>query len=191
MNCLCQYRGVFDSLCMFWLSIQELKATNETLRALQLQLEKAFQNQNSGGPTNSTLTAILETKDARIATLEKEVKLLEQELDRLRDMGVRDMYLTSPLLEPLPSHSHPPQGQLSFKHQVSGVGITRLSVSVSLLSPDYALSDTFSRSQFYIVFCIGQLTSSDQYQLYFMYTFVLLLFNYLNKGIFFVEKSMN
>lgn len=100
----------------FWLPIQELKATNETLRALQMQLEKAFQNQNSGGPTNSTLTAILETKDARITTLEKEVKLLEQELDRMREQfGARDPYLSSPLLDPLPLHSH----QLGFKHQVS------------------------------------------------------------------------
>ncbi|KAG8317700.1 ethionine resistance protein [Homalodisca vitripennis] len=96
---------------------RELKATNETLRALQTQLEKAFQNQNLGGPTNSTLTAILETKDARIATLEREVKLLEQELDRL---GGRDHLMGSPLLDPsYPLSHHPlPQSQLGYKHQL-------------------------------------------------------------------------
>lgn len=84
-----------------------------------MQLEKAFHIQNSGGvQTNSTLTAILETKDARIATLEKEVKLLEHELDRQRerDFGTRDyVNVTSPFLDhPLPSHT------MGFKHQVSG-----------------------------------------------------------------------
>lgn len=106
-------------MCIVLLLIQELKATNETLRALQLQLEKAFQNQNFGGPTNSTLTAILETKDARIATLEKEVNLLEQELDRLRECGGRDHLLPSPLLEPQPHITATPHTQLGFKQQVS------------------------------------------------------------------------
>jgi len=70
---------------------KELKSTNEALRALQLQLEKAYQSNLQStilNPPNSTLTAILETKDARIATLEKEVALLEQELDRIRECGL-------------------------------------------------------------------------------------------------------
>lgn len=87
-----------------------------------MQLEKALQN--SGGAHNSTLTAILETKDARIATLEREVKLLEQELDRHRDLGIRETFLTSPLLDPIPhsyhSQSHAyQQTQTGYKHQVS------------------------------------------------------------------------
>lgn len=49
-----------------------------------MELEKAYQTQNVGVSSSGTLTAILETKDARIATLEKEVGLLEQELDRMR-----------------------------------------------------------------------------------------------------------
>lgn len=127
----------------FWLPIQELKATNDTLRALQMQLEKAFHIQNSGGQTNSTLTAILETKDARIATLEKEVKLLEHELDRQRDFGPRD-YVTSPFLDhPLPSHS------MGYKQQVSEEESGVFHVACR------APSDTLSRPQC-LVFCIRQ-----------------------------------
>lgn len=40
-------------------------------------------------PGSTTLTAILETKDARIQTLQKEVDLLEAELQRIRDCGGR------------------------------------------------------------------------------------------------------
>lgn len=101
-------KSLVNPFCIFCLLIQELKATNETLRALQMQLEKAFHSQSSGGPSNSTLTAILETKDARIATLEKEVSLLEHELDRLRETGAR----VSPLPE-LDKHDY------SLKRQVS------------------------------------------------------------------------
>lgn len=126
-----------------WLPIQELKATNDTLRALQMQLEKAFHIQNSGGQTNSTLTAILETKDARIATLEKEVKLLEHELDRQRDFGPRD-YVTSPFLDhPLPSHS------MGYKQQVSEEESGVFHVACR------APSDTLSWPQC-LVFCIRQ-----------------------------------
>uniref|UniRef100_A0A6V7M9I5 Uncharacterized protein n=1 Tax=Bracon brevicornis TaxID=1563983 RepID=A0A6V7M9I5_9HYME len=42
-----------------------------------------------GVPGSTTLTAILETKDARIQTLEKEVGLLEAELQRIRESGGR------------------------------------------------------------------------------------------------------
>lgn len=73
--------------------IQELKSTNETLKMLQKELEKAYEHSRNvgSGPagcniyTNSTLTAILETKEARITTLEKEVDLLEKELSRIRE----------------------------------------------------------------------------------------------------------
>lgn len=43
--------------------------------------------QNPIAPSNATLKAILETKDARITTLEKEVDLLEDELERIRECG--------------------------------------------------------------------------------------------------------
>lgn len=42
-----------------------------------------------GVPGSTTLTAILETKDARIQTLEKEVALLEAELQRIKECGGR------------------------------------------------------------------------------------------------------
>lgn len=42
-----------------------------------------------GVPGSTTLTAILETKDARIQTLETEVQLLESELQRIKDCGGR------------------------------------------------------------------------------------------------------
>lgn len=76
-----------ENTCFFFFVIQttqDLKATNDNLKALQMELEKAYQTQNVGVSSSGTLTAILETKDARIATLEKEVGLLEQELDRMR-----------------------------------------------------------------------------------------------------------
>jgi len=75
-----------ENTCFFVcdLTTQDLKATNDNLKALQMELEKAYQTQNVGVSSSGTLTAILETKDARIATLEKEVGLLEQELDRMR-----------------------------------------------------------------------------------------------------------
>lgn len=101
---------------------QELKATNEALRALQLQLEKAYHTQQASAPPNSTLTAILETKDARITTLEKEVALLEQELDRIRECGVlgpaRAVLMASPTLD-LEYATNYPKLELTFKRQVS------------------------------------------------------------------------
>lgn len=91
--------------------VQELKATNETLKTLQKQLERALHGQTLQqlGPGTSTVTAILETKDARIANLEREVALLEAELP------------TRPSSSPLPADpllfysKHDP----SFKRQVS------------------------------------------------------------------------
>lgn len=44
-----------------------------------MQLEKAI---HTPSPSSSTYKAIMETKDARIATLEKEVALLEREIQR-------------------------------------------------------------------------------------------------------------
>ncbi|EGI58230.1 hypothetical protein G5I_13663 [Acromyrmex echinatior] len=113
---------------------QELKATNESLKSLQTQLELAYASTASSGhpvggisglagasviglgsvsggagaggcdggtvlggsvavpggvPGSTTLTAIMETKDARITTLEKEVALLEAELQRIKECGGR------------------------------------------------------------------------------------------------------
>lgn len=42
-----------------------------------------------GVPGSTTLTAIMETKDARITTLEREVALLEAELQRIKECGGR------------------------------------------------------------------------------------------------------
>lgn len=66
------------------LGVQELKATADTLRALQAQLERALAAAGlPGGSAGATLTAVLETKEARIATLERQVALLESELAAL------------------------------------------------------------------------------------------------------------
>lgn len=58
-------------------ALQELEAANETLRSLQTQLELV------PSPSSPTVRVLLDTKDARIATLEKEIRLLERELLRL------------------------------------------------------------------------------------------------------------
>lgn len=101
----------FCFLCPCGSTTQDLKATNDNLKALQMELEKAYQTQGAGVASSGTLTAILETKDARIATLEKEVGLLEQELDRMR------LYAGSP------GHALDRSVQFAaapaFKHQVS------------------------------------------------------------------------
>ena len=82
---------------------KELKATNETLKNLQTQLELAFASTaastsclypgNANSPSRvlgtSTLTALLETKDARIKTLERQVQMLESENQRMKDSGGR------------------------------------------------------------------------------------------------------
>jgi len=113
---------------------QELKATNESLKSLQTQLELAYASTASSGhpvggisglagasviglgsvsggagaggcdggtvlggsvavpggvPGSTTLTAIMETKDARITTLEKEVALMEAELQRIKECSGR------------------------------------------------------------------------------------------------------
>lgn len=93
---------------------QELKATADTLRALQLQLERALAAAGlPGGSAGATLTAVLETKEARIATLERQVALLEGELAMLGSPP-------PPSLTMAPSHGslydkvEPP-----FKRQVS------------------------------------------------------------------------
>lgn len=57
--------------------VQELRAANETLRTLQTQLELV------PSPSSSTIKVLMDTKDARIATLEREVNLLEREVERL------------------------------------------------------------------------------------------------------------
>lgn len=95
-----------------------------------MELEKAYQTQNVGVASSGTLTAILETKDARIATLEKEVGLLEQELDRMR------LYAGSP------GHALDRSVQFAaapaFKHQVSSPSsdtLTACDVGGHLLIP--------------------------------------------------------
>jgi len=106
---------------------QDLKATNDNLKALQMELEKAYQTQNVGVASSGTLTAILETKDARIATLEKEVGLLEQELDRMR------LYAGSP------GHALDRSVQFAaapaFKHQVSSQRADRMRLRRTSLDP--------------------------------------------------------
>lgn len=91
-----------------------------------MELEKAYQTQNVGVASSGTLTAILETKDARIATLEKEVGLLEQELDRMR------LYAGSP------GHALDRSVQFAaapaFKHQVSSIGQTACDFGGPLLT---------------------------------------------------------
>ncbi|XP_076659539.1 uncharacterized protein LOC143362915 [Halictus rubicundus] len=106
--------------------VKELKATNESLKSLQTQLELAYASTASSGaavaggcaglglgsvsdgagggcgtvlggsvavpggvPGSTTLTAIMETKDARIQTLEGQVTLLETELQRIKECGGR------------------------------------------------------------------------------------------------------
>ena len=75
-----------------------------------MQLEKGLIRESEGTKTNSTLTAILETKDARITTLEKALALMEEELSRAREASN-----TSPLLDLTFGTS-----QLNLKNQVSG-----------------------------------------------------------------------
>lgn len=88
---------------------QELKATADTLRALQAQLERALAAAGlPGGSAGATLTAVLETKEARIATLERQVALLESEL--------------AALVSPPPPSSHASlydKADPPFKRQVS------------------------------------------------------------------------
>lgn len=75
-----------------------------------MQLEQALQTQTGGMfghqvISNSTLTAIMETKDARIATLEKEINLLETELERARisALSLREsLLLSSPIITQQP-----------------------------------------------------------------------------------------
>lgn len=83
--------------------VQELQAANETLRVLQSQLELV------PSPSSSTVRVLLDTKDARIATLEREVSLLESEVERLGGG-------TQP---PLPSSTADIPQALPFKRQVS------------------------------------------------------------------------
>lgn len=61
----------------FPMSVQELRAANETLKTLQSQLELV------PSPSSSTMRILMDTKNARIATLEREVTLLEREVERL------------------------------------------------------------------------------------------------------------
>lgn len=65
--------------------VQELRAANETLLSLQKQLELV------PSPSSSTIKVLLDTKDARIATLEREVDLLERELERAESQSALAM----------------------------------------------------------------------------------------------------
>lgn len=140
---------------------QELKATNESLKSLQTQLELAYASTASSGqpvaggisglagasviglgsvsggagaggcgggtvlggsvavpggvPGSTTLTAIMETKDARITTLEKEVALLEAELQRIKECGGR---LREQLLKAI---AVPSSGGTLQQHQHLGI----------------------------------------------------------------------
>lgn len=64
-------------MSVFRVSVQELRAANETLKTLQSQLELV------PSPSSSTVRILMDTKNARIATLEREVALLEREVHRL------------------------------------------------------------------------------------------------------------
>lgn len=84
--------------------VQELRAANETLRTLQTQLELV------PSPSSSTVRVLLDTKDARIATLEREVNLLEREVERLGG-GAMELPLAASASSDLP--------QAPLKRQVS------------------------------------------------------------------------
>lgn len=144
---------------MLLLLYQELKATNESLKSLQTQLELAYASTASSGqpvaggiggfagsgiiglgsvsgiagagsggtvlggsvavpggvPGSTTLTAIMETKDARITTLEKEVILLEAELQRIKECGGR-------LREQLLKATAVPSSGVQQQQQPTGLG---------------------------------------------------------------------
>lgn len=91
--------------------VQELRAANETLRTLQKQLELV------PSPSSSTVRVLLDTKDARIATLEREVTLLEREVERLGIGHQMMMMLEYPLATPAPASSLPQLHQLPH-HQL-------------------------------------------------------------------------
>lgn len=147
---------------MLLLLYQELKATNESLKSLQTQLELAYASTASSGqpvaggggiggfagsgfiglgsvsggagagsggtvlggsvavpggvPGSTTLTAIMETKDARISTLEKEVALLEAEMQRIKECGGR---LREQLLK---ATAVPSSGVQQQQQQPTGLG---------------------------------------------------------------------
>lgn len=109
--------------------------TNESLKNLQAQLELAYvtSSSSSTGPGglatgallsssiavpgglqgNNTLNALLETKDARIQNLEKEVLVLESELQRIKESGgkLREQLLKATVV---PSgQSHQQQGSFT------------------------------------------------------------------------------
>ncbi|KAK9891116.1 hypothetical protein WA026_013435, partial [Henosepilachna vigintioctopunctata] len=84
----------------------ELQAANETLKTLQTQLELV------PSPSSSTVRVLLDTKDARIATLEREVNLLESEVRRLG--GGTDPAPTLSLSQSEFPHAAPFKRQVSF-----------------------------------------------------------------------------
>lgn len=90
--------------------MQELQAANETLRTLQNQLELV------PSPSSSTLNVLLDTKDARIATLEREVRLLEGEVERLGGGGGTQppSLVTVVTAEPTMAAQMPLKRQVSF-----------------------------------------------------------------------------
>lgn len=153
---------------MLLLLYQELKATNESLKSLQTQLELAYASTASSGqpvaggigltgvaanimglgsvsgdagagggtvlggsvavpggvPGSTTLTAIMETKDARITTLEKEVVLLETELHRIKECGgrLREQLLKAIVVPAIGSSMQQQQQQLGISTQSTGLG---------------------------------------------------------------------
>lgn len=68
-----------------------------------------------GVPGSTTLTAIMETKDARIQTLEKQVGLLEAQLQRIKECSGR---LREQLLKAIPTASGSAQQQQQQQHHM-------------------------------------------------------------------------
>lgn len=93
--------------------MQELRVANETLRSLQSQLELV------PSPSSSTINLLLDTKDARIATLERQVNLLEREVRRLGGASPEGL-LTPDVLQV------PPKRQVSFLLNNVHVGTGRV-----------------------------------------------------------------
>lgn len=106
--------------------MQELRAANETLRSLQSQLELV------PSPSSSTIHLLLDTKDARIATLERQLGLLENEVKRLGGGSPPPLLVPPPsLLVESVTHAVPVKRQVSFLLNNVHVGTGRSLSSVS------------------------------------------------------------
>lgn len=88
---------------------QEIKMTNESLKSLQAQLEMAYLSSASSSPgnlapglallsssvavpahnNNVTSAVLVESREARIKSLEKEVQLLDAELKKYKGAGAK------------------------------------------------------------------------------------------------------